>query len=84
MPPYEKEKLPLDINLFKNLELFFNLGYGLSKNWVNGITLNKVEYVDGLIMLIGQAIESFNIWTDKNIKFDEFYEKILNEVINEN
>jgi len=40
--------------------------------------------VDGLIMLIGQAIESFNIWTDKNIKFDEFYEKILNEVINEN
>ena len=84
MPPYEKEKLPLDINLFKNLELFFNLGYGLSKNWVNGITLNKVEYVDGLIMLIGQAIESFNIWTDKNINFDEVYERILNEVINEN
>ena len=35
-------------------------------------------------MLIGQAIESFNIWTDKNINFDEVYEKILNEVINEN
>ena len=75
MPPYEKEKTTNRHKLFKNLELFFNLGYGLSKNWVNGITLNKVEYVDGLIMLIGQAIESFNIWTDKNINFDEVYEK---------
>ena len=34
-------------------------------------------------MLIAQAISSFNIWTEQEIKFDDVYEDILERLENE-
>ena len=82
MPPHEKESLPINLQLFKNLQLFFNFGYKVSNTLIEGISPN-VKIVDGMRMLIAQAISSFNIWTEQEIKFDDVYEDILERLENE-
>jgi len=82
MPPYEKEPLPINLQLFKNLQLFFNFGYKVSNTLTEGISPN-VKIVDGMRMLIAQAISSFNIWTEQEIKFDDVYKDILERIQNE-
>ena len=39
--------------------------------------------IDGITMLIGQAISSFNLWTGQEIKFDHVYHEILERLNNE-
>jgi len=83
MPPYENEKLPIShLNLSK-LELFYNFGYGVSKKLTSELPKN-VQSIDGTIMLIAQAISSFNIWTGQSIKFNEAYKEILERIDHEN
>ena len=82
MPPHEKESLPINLELFKNLQLFFNFGYKVSNTLIEGIS-PSVKIVDGMRMLIAQAISSFNIWTEQEIKFDDVYEDILERLENE-
>ena len=83
MPPYENQKLPIShLNLSK-LELFFNFGYGVSKKLTSELPKN-VTSIDGTIMLIAQAISSFNIWTGQSIKFNEAYKEILKRIDYEN
>ena len=83
MPPYENEKLPIShLNLSK-LELFYNFGYGVSNKLTSELPKN-VASIDGTIMLIAQAISSFNIWTGQSIKFNDAYEEILERIDYEN
>ena len=83
MPPYENEKLPIShLNLSK-LELFYNFGYGVSNKLTSELPKN-VASIDGTIMLIAQAISSFNIWTGQRIKFNEAYKEILERIDHEN
>ena len=83
MPPYENEKLPIsNLNLSK-LELFYNFGYGVSNKLTSELPKN-VASIDGTIMLIAQAISSFNIWTGQSIKFNEAYKEILERIDYEN
>jgi len=44
----------------------------------------NVTSIDGTIMLIAQAISSFNIWTGQSIKFNEAYKEILERIDHEN
>ena len=83
MPPYENEKLPLSLLNFSKLELFYNFGYGISKKLTSELPKN-VQSIDGTIMLIAQAISSFNIWTAQSIKFNEAYKEILERIDHEN
>ncbi len=83
MPPYENEKLPIShLNLSK-LELFYNFGYGVSNKLTSELPKN-VTSIDGTIMLIAQAISSFNIWTGQSINFNEAYKEILERIDYEN
>ena len=83
MPPYENEKLPISHLNFSKLELFFNFGYGVSKKLTSEIPKN-VTSIDGTIMLIAQAISSFNIWPGQSIKFNEAYKEIVERIDYEN
>ena len=83
MPPYENEKLPISLLYFSKLELFYNFGYGVSKKLTSELPKN-VTSIDGTIMLIAQAISSFNIWTGQSIKFNEAYKEILERIDHEN
>ena len=83
MPPYENEKLPISLLNFSKLELFYNFGYGVSKKLTSELP-NNVTSIDGTIMLIAQAISSFNIWTGQSIKFNEAYKEILERIDHEN
>ncbi len=83
MPPYENEKLPISHLNFSKLELFYNFGYGVTKKLTSELPKN-VKIIDGRIMLIAQAISSFNIWTGQSIKFNEVYKEILERIDYEN
>ena len=83
MPPYENEKLPIIHLNFSKLELFYNFGYGVSKKLTSELPKNVIS-IDGTIMLIAQAISSFNIWTGQSIKFNEAYKEILKRIDYEN
>ena len=83
MPPYEDEKFPISLLNFSKLELFYNFGYGVSKKLTSELPKN-VTSIDGTIMLIAQAISSFNIWTGQSIKFNEAYKEILERIDHEN
>ena len=76
MPPFEEEVLPIPYELFEKLELFFNFGYKTNPKLTEGFPQN-VKNVDGITMLIAQAISSFNLWTSQEIKFDHVYHEIL-------
>ena len=83
MPPYENEKLPIShLNLSK-LELFYNFGYGVSNKITSELPKNAAS-IEGTIMLIAQAISSFNICTGQSIKFNDAYEEILERIDYEN
>ncbi len=83
MPPYENEKLPISHLNFSKLELFYNFGYGVSEKLLSDLSKN-VTSIDGTIMLIAQAISSFNIWTGQCIKFNEAYKEIVKRIDYEN
>ena len=82
MPPFEDELLPVPYELFENLELFFNFGYKTNSKLTEGFSQN-VQSIDGITMLIGQAISSFSFWTGQEIKFDHVYHEILERLKNE-
>ena len=83
MPPYSDQILPISHKKFKNLQVFFSLGYGSNIFTTNSFE-NSVLYIDGLTMLIAQAVASFNIWTSKGVIFDDVFNKIKERLSNEN
>ena len=83
MPPYENEKLSISHLKLSKLELFYNFGYKVSNKLTSELPKN-ITSIDGTIMLIAQAISSFNIWTGQSIKFNEVYKKILERLDYEN
>ena len=82
MPPYADQTLPISHKKFKNLQVFFSLGYG-SNIFTNNSFEKSVLCIDGLTMLVAQAVASFNIWTSKGVIFDEVFNKIKERLSNE-
>ena len=83
MPPFENDELSIPYDRFNNLEVFFNLGYNVNKNFLSKFS-DEVIKVDGLKMLITQAVASFNIWTDSEINIEDVYHNITERLKNEN
>ena len=83
MPPFEGESLNIPFENFNNLELFFNLGYNVKRNFTSKFSEDVIK-IDGLKMLITQAVASFNIWADSKIKIEDVYHNITERLKNEN
>ena len=70
MPPYESES-PLDsLDGFKDLDLLIDIGYNKRETKFMK-SQNNVEVVNGIGMLIAQGIESFNLWTESSLNFQD-------------
>ncbi len=75
MPPYESES-PLDsLDGFKDLDLLIDIGYNKRETKFMK-SQNNVEVVNGIGMLIAQGIESFNLWTESSLNFQDLYEDL--------
>jgi len=83
MPPFEEESLKIPFNQFNNLEVFFNLGYNVKENFTSKFSEDVIK-IDGIKMLITQAVASFNIWADSEIKLEDVYHNITERLKNEN
>ena len=83
MPPFEEESLNIPFDQFNNLEVFFNLGYNVKENFTSKFSEDVIK-IDGIKMLITQAVASFNIWADSEIKLEDVYHNITERLKNEN
>ena len=83
MPPFEEESLNIPFDQFNNLEVFFNLGYNVKENFTSKFSEDVIQ-IDGIKMLITQAVASFNIWADSEIKLEDVYHNITERLKNEN
>ena len=83
MPPFEEESLNIPFDQFNNLEVFFNLGYNVKENFTSKFSEDVIT-IDGIKMLITQAVASFNIWADSEIKLEDVYHNITERLKNEN
>ena len=83
MPPFEEESLKIPFDQFNNLEVFFNLGYNVKENFTSKFSEDVIK-IDGIKMLITQAVASFNIWADSEIKLEDVYHNITERLKNEN
>ena len=83
MPPFEEEGLNIPFDQFNNLEVFFNLGYNVKENFTSKFSEDVIK-IDGIKMLITQAVASFNIWADSEIKLEDVYHNITERLKNEN
>lgn len=65
------QSLTFNLNLFSEVKKIIDLNYTPNFNLIRKFSiLNKIEYQSGLKMLIKQASESFEIWTDLKINQD--------------
>ena len=75
MPPYESESPLGSLECFKDLDVLIDIGY--SKRETKFMKSQKnAEVVNGIGMLIAQGIESFNLWTDNSLNFQDLYEEL--------
>ena len=75
MPPYESESPLGSLGDFKDLDVLIDIGY--SKRETKFMKSQKnAEVVNGIGMLIAQGIESFNLWTDNSLNFQDLYEEL--------
>lgn len=78
------DECPVEENALSNFSVAFDLIYNPSKTKLLKISEKKgLKAVNGLYMLVGQAISSEEIWNDVKIPqnlTDEIYESIKNEL----
>ena len=75
MPPYESESPLGSLGDFKDLDVLIDIGY--SKKETKFMKSQKnAEVVNGIGMLIAQGIESFNLWTENSLNFQDLYEEL--------
>ena len=79
----EEDGLNIPFDQFNNLEVFFNLGYNVRENFTSKFSEDVVK-IDGIKMLITQAVASFNIWADSEIKLEDVYHNITERLKDEN
>ena len=83
MPPFEEESLNIPFDQFNNLEVFFNLGYNVKENFTSKFSEDVIK-IDGIKMLITQAVASFGIWAGYTIELKHVYDYITERLKNEN
>ena len=58
-------------------KIYFDLNYNTDNQLVAAARSVGMIAIDGSMMLVGQAIRSFNIWTGEDVNFDEVYRRVF-------
>lgn len=74
------DKLPLDEKLhLSDNTIYYDLNYNDNNRMLQIYRHRGLKVIDGSIMLIAQAIKSFELWTGMKIDFDLLYHKVFKD-----
>ena len=75
--PNYPDKSPFPDNYsFQKESIYYDLNYNSNNYAVSKAKKAGMSVINGVPMLITQAVESFNIWTGRNISFEEVFDKL--------
>jgi shikimate dehydrogenase len=58
-------------------KIYSDLNYNTDNQLVAAARSAGMIAIDGSMMLVGQAIRSFNIWTGEDVDFDNVYRRVF-------
>jgi len=62
----------------KRCRIYYDLNYNRENRIIQSAREAGVITIDGLAMLVGQAVRSFDIWTGLTVPFAQVYDAVLN------
>jgi shikimate 5-dehydrogenase len=62
---------------FKDVDIYYDLTYNDNNQSVDSARNSRIVAIDGKPMLVGQAIRSFEIWTDRKVPFDPVFKQVF-------
>ena len=75
--PNYSDKSPFsDSYSFQKESIYYDLNYNSDNYAVSKAEKAGMSVINGVPMLIAQAVESYNIWTGRNISFEEVFDKL--------
>jgi len=78
-PNLPDSRLNWDWSLFDSNTIYYDTNYNLDNGMIREAGGVGLATIDGSRMLVGQAIESFRIWTDHEIPFEPIHNRIFGE-----
>ena len=58
-------------------KIYYDLNYNTGNRLIEKAKSSGLATIDGSMMLVGQAIRSFNIWTGEDVAFEAVYERVF-------
>lgn len=58
-------------------KIYYDLNYNENNSAIIEASNNSLEVIDGSTMLVGQALRSFDLWTDITVDFDDVYSQVF-------
>jgi len=58
-------------------KLYYDLNYNAGNKLIHKAGEDGLVAIDGSMMLVGQAVRSFSIWTGETVPFEPVYEKVF-------
>jgi len=72
----ENSPFPIEFN-WPIGKIYYDLNYNAGNQLVAAAKSAGIIAIDGSMMLVGQAIRSFNIWTGEDVAFDDVYQRVF-------
>lgn len=64
---------------WNSARLFYDLNYNRENALVTGAAEAGLVSIDGSVMLTGQALRSFETWTDRTVEFQPIYDSVFGD-----
>ncbi|MDH3891575.1 MAG: shikimate dehydrogenase [candidate division Zixibacteria bacterium] len=61
------------------VRLYYDLNYNVDNSLTREAERAEIPYLDGSAMLVGQALQSFYIWTGLKVPFEPIYSKVFGD-----
>ena len=65
---------------WSNVQCYFDLNYNDGNRAISLMRERLVPVVDGSVMLVAQALKSFEFWTGRRVDFEPIYQEVFSQV----
>lgn len=72
----DKNPLPEGFN-WPMTKIYYDLNYNQDNKIISDAAKNNVISINGSLMLVGQAVRSFELWSGEYVGFDEVYRRVF-------